>query len=131
MNLCPVCGYPEMTEPPKDYYICPCCGTEFGNDDSVFTYDELRRAWLANGAHWFSRATPPPHNWNPYEQLFNADLGYGTNAISQEPKFSVVDLGVRHITIVANSTSVHIRERIVAMGNSMPDLFARIHPASA
>jgi hypothetical protein len=38
---CHVCGYSMLDEPPYDKYgcatytICPCCGTEFGYDDSL------------------------------------------------------------------------------------------------
>jgi len=31
---CPVCFFDELPYPPRDYHICPCCGTEFGNDDA-------------------------------------------------------------------------------------------------
>lgn len=60
---CPTCGYPEMSSPPEGYYICPCCGTEFGNDDTVFTYDELTQMWIDRGMRWFSSATNPPVDW--------------------------------------------------------------------
>jgi hypothetical protein len=63
--ICPVCAYPELTHPPADYMICPCCGTEFGHDDFAASYEELRRAWLAAGAPWFSEETPPPPGWSP------------------------------------------------------------------
>ena len=39
---CPVCFFDEMPDPPRDYNICPCCGTEFGNDDVEYSYAELR-----------------------------------------------------------------------------------------
>ena len=65
-----------MTSPPADYYICPSCGTEFENDDFETTHEQLRAAWRDKGMTWFSRATQPPLNWNPYYQLFSAGLGY-------------------------------------------------------
>lgn|SRR5260370_23270451 len=69
MNQCPVCFYSELPYPPADYHICPCCGTEFGNDDAEFSHDQLREAWVAGGAHWFfGRA---PERWNPWLQLIN------------------------------------------------------------
>ncbi len=71
---CPVCGYNQLTRPPKDYLICPSCGTEFGYDDFATTPEELRNEWIANGAHWFSQATLPPLNWNPITQLSKAGL---------------------------------------------------------
>lgn len=73
--ICPVCFFDAMPYPPKDYDICPCCATEFGNDDADHTHEELRRIWVANGAQWFYER--PPANWNPWLQLIaggHADL---------------------------------------------------------
>jgi hypothetical protein len=68
MNFrCPVCMYPALPYPPSDYHICPCCGTEFGNDDEMRTHADLRREWINNGAHWFFNN--PPRNWNQWGQL--------------------------------------------------------------
>jgi hypothetical protein len=68
MNFtCPVCGYAFMDAPPKDYEICSCCGTEFGNDDEFMTHAELRSRWIHKGAPWFYGH--PPMNWNPWWQL--------------------------------------------------------------
>jgi rubredoxin len=72
-HQCPVCGFQKMTHPPNDYYICPCCATEFEADDFETTYEQLRDKWLKDGAKWFSRVTPEPHNWSPYTQLANLD----------------------------------------------------------
>ncbi len=69
--LCPVCGYNKMARPPEDFYICPCCGTEFENDDFETTYAELRYRWEDRGMQWFSRNTPQPLYWNPEIQLEN------------------------------------------------------------
>jgi len=69
---CPVCAYPDMPYPPADYNICPCCGTEFGNDDAMLSHDQLRAQWLANGAGWFFGN--PPVGWNPYMQLILGQL---------------------------------------------------------
>ena len=63
---CPVCFYGGMTEPPQDYNICECCGTEFGYDDEFRSHDELRTEWIALGAKWFYGT--PPANWNPWKQ---------------------------------------------------------------
>src|SRR5882724_9704767 len=71
---CPVCGYNELSNPPKDYMICPCCGTEFGNDDFEVSHEELRKAWLRAGAQWFSEHTPKPSDWSPSMQLIGAGL---------------------------------------------------------
>lgn len=70
---CPVCLYVEMPYPPADYDICPCCGTEFGNDDADFSYEQLRERWIRSGARWFF-GNPPP-GWNPWMQLIHAGLG--------------------------------------------------------
>jgi hypothetical protein len=51
---CPVCGYDKLNEPPYDealatFAICPCCGTEFGYDDSTMKHSALRQQWIDNG----------------------------------------------------------------------------------
>ena|ERR1035441_792053 len=65
---CPVCGF-TMATPAADFHICPSCGTEFGNDDVDWTFEQLRAAWLENGARWWSNTQPPPVEWNPVEQI--------------------------------------------------------------
>mgnify|MGYP001571292555 CR=1 FL=1 len=74
MWTCPVCGYSRLPFEPKDFHICPSCGTEFGTDDFDTSHMELRHRWIFRGAPWFSRATRPPAGWSPFEQLFLADL---------------------------------------------------------
>ena len=62
-NVCPVCGYDGLDEPPFNergagsYDICPCCGFQFGLDD--FPYEdrerliaEWRERWVAGGCRW-------------------------------------------------------------------------------
>jgi hypothetical protein len=71
MHVCPVCGFDHLRDPPKDFTICPCCGTEFEFDDAFAPYAALRDAWIRNGARWWSRLDLPPENWNPYIQLNN------------------------------------------------------------
>jgi hypothetical protein len=71
---CPVCGYDKLTRAPRDYMICPCCGTEFGYDDFAMSHEELRQEWLRAGAPWFSDSTPRPPHWSAVEQLRN--IGY-------------------------------------------------------
>lgn len=68
--ICPVCGF-NMSAKPADFNICPSCGTEFGNDDADWTHEQLRAAWLENGARWFSRTTTAPAAWNPVEQVLH------------------------------------------------------------
>jgi hypothetical protein len=71
--ICPVCAYKNLPYPPRDYNICPCCSTEFGNDDAIYSHRQLLGMWIAGGANWFfGRA---PENWNPWMQLLNAGLG--------------------------------------------------------
>lgn len=60
---CPVCMYDALPYPPTDYHICPCCGTEFGNDDEDFSHEQLREMWITSGAHWFFGNPPPDWNW--------------------------------------------------------------------
>ena len=73
---CPVCGYKKLTEPPRNFSICPSCGTEFGYDDAKRSHAELRTRWIEAGGQWFSRATHPPQNWNPFRQLAEGGLAH-------------------------------------------------------
>jgi len=70
---CPVCAYGKLPYPPQDYNICPCCSTEFGNDDAIYSHRQLLGMWIAGGANWFFGKAP--ENWNPWMQLLNAGLG--------------------------------------------------------
>ncbi len=73
-QLCPVCGFDALRYPAKADMICPCCGTQFGYDDFAKTHAELREEWLADGAVWQSRRTPPPAGWSPDKQLARIGL---------------------------------------------------------
>jgi hypothetical protein len=75
---CPVCGYDNLSKPPNRYSICPCCGTEFENDDFLATHEELRRAWVEQGAQWWSKRVHPPVGWSAGRQLDQA--GYRVEA---------------------------------------------------
>jgi hypothetical protein len=91
MFTCPVCYYDQLEEPPCDYNICVCCGTEFGYDDDDATHEELRERWIRNGAHWFFQN--PPTFWNPYAQLLRANVAtvpyeLGAIAAAEKPKSS-------------------------------------------
>src|SRR5260370_30554894 len=66
---CTVCASPDFVYPPRDYNICTCCGTEFGNDDARFTHAQLRSMWVGDGARWFFGNPPTP--WNPWFQLID------------------------------------------------------------
>jgi hypothetical protein len=72
---CPVCMFGALTYPPKDYHICPCCGTEFGSDDAEFSHLQLREMWFATGAQWFFGT--PPANWSWMKEF--ADAGVATD----------------------------------------------------
>lgn len=64
--------YPKLPYPPRDYHICPCCSTEFGNDDARYSVEQLREMWIASGARWFfGRA---PEGWNPWLQLIRSQV---------------------------------------------------------
>ncbi len=78
---CPVCFFSEMPYPPQDYHICPCCGTEFGNDDVEYGYDELRYQWIIGGAQWFF--DQPPDGWSAAAQL--AKVAFGVHTEVSEP----------------------------------------------
>ena len=78
---CPVCGFPDLTEPHLDptgsptYSICPCCGVHFGADDVDDTHVELRRRWVAEGAAWWSQNETAPKGWSADAQLKAAGFG--------------------------------------------------------
>jgi hypothetical protein len=65
---CPVCAN-ILSVPPRDFHICPCCGTEFGNDDVEWTHAQLRAAWMEDGFKWWSTSTPAPADWNGVTQV--------------------------------------------------------------
>jgi hypothetical protein len=83
-----VCGYPGLDESPYDYAnptyeICPCCGIEFGYEDSAPTPEEwparckeLRDKWIKDGANWWAAVAgeEPPDGWDPIEQMRKAGL---------------------------------------------------------
>jgi hypothetical protein len=72
MFMCPVCFFENMPDPPAHYNICPCCGTEFENDDEFRTHAQLRDYWISKGAKWFFNDPPPM--WNAWEQLTRASV---------------------------------------------------------
>lgn len=99
-HFCPVCGYGQMEDPPRDFNICPCCGTEFEHDDFGLTPSEveakraaLRFQWLATGGKWFDPGTPPPRPWNSraaMEQVLTAKLGVSIKSPATTQRFSIV-----------------------------------------
>ncbi len=75
---CPVCGFPDLFEPPRSlrtgggsYEICPSCGFEFGisDDDLGYSYEVWRQEWIGRGMHWSSVARGRPDGWDPVRQL--------------------------------------------------------------
>ena len=107
-HQCPVCGFAFLPYPPADYHICPCCSTEFENDDVDYSHHQLREAWIAGGARWFFGQ--PPAHWNPWLQLIKA--GYG----AEMPWFSrATHLYVEaYATVVAAPTVRFIENGIFA-----------------
>jgi hypothetical protein len=83
--MCPVCGY-AMQDPPRDYNICPSCGTEFGVSDANSSIEALRLAWIATGAHWWSTTEPKPENWNAAIQLAGLLTTSGFDVFYDEPE---------------------------------------------
>lgn len=73
--MCPVCGWPDLTESPRSpsgggsYEICRSCGFEYGvtDDDLGYTYEQWREEWVKKGMPWDEGE--PPVGWNPEEQL--------------------------------------------------------------
>jgi hypothetical protein len=74
--VCPVCFFDQMPYPPRHYNICPCCGTEFDNDDLDHSFAELRYDWIASGARWFFGE--PPYGWSAAAQLAKVAFGVYT-----------------------------------------------------
>jgi hypothetical protein len=99
---CPVCAYRELPYPPNNYNICPCCGTEFGNDDQLVTHFQLRQQWIANGAHWFFG--DPPVNWDPYVQL--SRIPVQAIRLADIAFFASEDLGIQTGGGLLNSTEL-------------------------
>ena len=77
INVCPVCRYPDLDEPAYDSFgcascnICPCCGTEFGYDDSTIAHSDLREKWVFEGMQWWSKHQLKHNDWDPVRQLEN------------------------------------------------------------
>lgn len=83
MDTCPVCGFRELTEPPRSlrtgggsFEICPSCGLQFGvsDDDLGYTYKSWRAEWIERGMSWSSAGQPPPGSWDPVAQMKELDL---------------------------------------------------------
>jgi|SRR6185295_3465867 len=66
--VCPVCGYPQLEDPPSRYEICPCCQTQFENDDEFSTRKALRDEWIGKGMKFWA-TWELPNNFAPNKQL--------------------------------------------------------------
>jgi hypothetical protein len=97
-NYCPISAFNLWFEPLSylieklaSHEICPCCFTEFGNDDWAnrdtsarpALWEELRKEWIVDGKKWGGKHNEStkknnhkfsklPENWDPVEQLKKA-----------------------------------------------------------
>jgi hypothetical protein len=113
MHTCPVCGYNELSYPPRNFTICPSCYTEFGYDDATLTHADLRREWIENGMPWMGiNISPPPLGWNPYKQLTNLSEARETKTppVTKGAHIEVVDIG-EGVTTVQTVPTVFARVR--------------------
>ena len=79
LNLCPVCGYDDLPEPPYgadgddwgSFEICYSCGFQFGvtDRDKHISHDQWRQQWIDGGMIWDSIGRKMPEGWDPREQL--------------------------------------------------------------
>jgi hypothetical protein len=81
-EYCHVCGYRPEGEPPYlqdgggTFAYCPCCGVEWGYQDSLPAgARRFREAWLAGGAPW-SQPELRPDDWDLQEQLTHVPEAY-------------------------------------------------------
>jgi len=90
-KLCLVCGY-EMEDGPRDFNICPCCGTEYGLHDVNSTIADLRDLWIRGGLKWRSTVVCQPERWTPALQLaalymqWRGDVHYNSGTVTVEPQ---------------------------------------------
>ena len=101
--MCLVCGYDNLAKPPRDYTICPCCGTEFDADDFEVTHSELRRMWEENGMQWYSNVIQQPANYNPIAQLRKL---FANSVANFTPNNVVIELDVNDLRF----KDQHLRE---------------------
>jgi hypothetical protein len=79
---CRICGYPCVAPPWGEdgntplFEHCPCCGAEFGYQDStVMGIRKFRENWIKNGAQW-DDSTKRPAGWNLEKHLKNIPEEY-------------------------------------------------------
>lgn len=74
---CPVCAYSQMPYSADEGNICPCCGTEFGYDNTMgVTFRMIRDRWVVAHTPWFSPLDTPPTLWSGIAQLILADYEF-------------------------------------------------------
>jgi hypothetical protein len=107
---CPVCGYKELSRPPQDDTICPCCGTHFGYHDYATTHEDLRMRWISTGARWFSRARQQPHGWDAMTQLLESGLAIHLGAEKSETtvEFDIEPLDFSHNMKIARRAAATV-----------------------
>ena len=92
-HICPVCGYDELKEPPRNrtggasLEICASCGFQFGvtDDDKGFSYDEYRQQWIETGMKWSSKGQKPRKDWNAQTQLASLALSATLKRVKGRP----------------------------------------------
>lgn len=74
---CRVCGLAQGDKPWGDdgkcptYFICRCCGVEFGlGDEAPSDARYYRNWWIEKGMPWWNPKAKP-ENWDPEEQFKN------------------------------------------------------------
>lgn len=120
--LCPVCGFNQLPEPPVDYLICPCCGTEFGYTDFNKSHETLYLDWLAKGMKWHSALILPPAGWNPYAQIAKRkrELSASVRTVSQTQ--------IAHVSGVVIFDRVQLQGQHAQLFGNMNDLVAHLRP---
>jgi len=113
-NICAVCGFNALYEPPYDargygsYEICPACGFQFGLDDDP-EGEPARRAWrerwVKEGCPWFSSARRPPEGWgpkNPVSRLrgFFAARGLHGRVLEFDASSATVELAAAAVGVI-------------------------------
>jgi hypothetical protein len=81
-NNCRVCGFDYGSPPWGDdgqtplWEYCPCCGTEFGYQDSTYAgVKRKRKEWIDGGKKWLIESEKP-HDWSFDKQIKNIPENY-------------------------------------------------------